>query len=126
MSPTSSPPHLAMATIFSFSDVLPAHVVPGAMAMTADHRPDAQRWNEPPLAEHTHAPSVVHAVPGVLVDPDEEEEEDEAAAAGAAAAVPALAAEGCAALGAAVAVACAVELVSVVAAAGVAATETLW
>jgi hypothetical protein len=38
------------------------HVVPAAIDCTADHMPDAQRWNELPPMQF-HAPSSVQAVP---------------------------------------------------------------
>jgi hypothetical protein len=58
------------------------HVVPEAMAMRADHAPDAHRWNcEPPT--QFQAPSSVQAVPAVKAPEDDPEEEPVPVAAGA-------------------------------------------
>lgn len=56
------------ATMLSVSDWPGWHWVPVAMACTADHSPDAQRWYESPPIQF-HAPSSVHSVPAAKAPP---------------------------------------------------------
>jgi len=42
-------------------DIPGVQAVPAAMAIGADHAPEAQRWNEEPSAEQYHSPSSVQA-----------------------------------------------------------------
>jgi hypothetical protein len=49
------------AVILRASDIPGVHVVPAAIAIGVDQTPEAQRWNEEPLARQNHAPSFVQA-----------------------------------------------------------------
>jgi hypothetical protein len=75
------------AVMLRVSDIPGVHVVPAAIAIGADQTPEAQRWNEEPLARQNHAPSFVQApdcAPEDVVLPVEsgksEDETDDAAA----------------------------------------------
>lgn len=46
-------------------------LVPAAMGISADHAPDAQRWNEDPPMQF-HAPSSVQGVPAANAEPPPE------------------------------------------------------
>jgi hypothetical protein len=47
------------AVMLRVSDMPGVQVVPAAIAMGADHTPEAQRWNEEPPAKQYQAPSFV-------------------------------------------------------------------
>jgi hypothetical protein len=49
------------AVMLRVSDIPGVHVVPAAIAIGVDQTPEAQRWNEEPLARQNHAPSFVQA-----------------------------------------------------------------
>ena len=81
------------ASMSNLSDWPTRHTVPAAMACTALHRPEAQRWNDLPPGRQAHRPSAVQDVPTVVA-PFEDDEEDEDEPPAAAAAPAATAADG--------------------------------
>ena len=100
LTPRSKPDHNRLSSFYwaKASETPALQLVPPAMAWTADHWPEAQRWKLVPPIQF-HAPSFVHApvkpppvVPEPVVDPVEPEDGAAAAAdvaGGAAAAVEA-------------------------------------
>lgn len=58
-------PGFLAVIIFRLAATPASQAVPAARLWTADHVPEAQRWNEDPLMQF-HSPSFVHAEPAVV------------------------------------------------------------